>query len=272
MGSKRLFWVALITAGTLAGCDLGSGPGLDTESVDAAVIAADGAIEDLEMMHGPGLGRAGGVFPELVGGRPDCPKIQDIFLCDPIERDGVTYTRSITYYTADGTAQDGYDEAATATIVYDILVEGARGRDGWTASMFRSRSFVVTGLLDGEPTVSWSGTVKGSRSRSRHFDEGGDRTYTMESDGELIDIVVPFPREEGDWPLSGTILRTITMDRDGEERTKEVSIEFNGTSQVPITVDGETMTVDLTQRFGGRHMQGGGRFGGRGTGAGSAGS
>ena len=42
---------------------------------------------------------------------------------------------------------------------------------------------------------------------------------------------------------------------DGEEKQKTVEIEFNGTSQVPVTVDGETMTVDLTQRFGGRHMR-----------------
>lgn len=260
MLSKQFSWIPLVAVGAMAACDLG--PSLDSADVDAAVIAADAAIEDLEMMHGPGLGSAGGIFPELLGGRPDCPKTEDVFLCDPIEREGLTYTRSITYYTAAGVAQEAYDEATTATIVYDILVAGERQREGWSASMIRGRSLIVTGLLDGAPTVSWSGTTTGSRTQSRHFDGQGERTYTMESDGEIIDVVIPYPREDDSWPLSGTVIRTITMVRgDGEERQRTVQVEFNGTSQVPVTVNGETMTVDLTQRFGGRHMRGGGRFG-----------
>lgn len=120
----------------LAACDLGtSGPDtVDVVNFDAAVVAADAALEDLEMMHGPRLGMSGGVFPGLIGGRPDCPKTQDVFLCDPIERDGITYARTIVYLDPAGNPQDGYDEATTASIEYEISVQGDRSREGWNAS------------------------------------------------------------------------------------------------------------------------------------------
>ena len=89
--------LAASAALVLAGCDSLNDPNADEAlNFDAAVVAADGALEDLQMMHGPRLGLRGAIFPGLTGGRPDCPKSQDVFLCDPIEREGITYTRSIT--------------------------------------------------------------------------------------------------------------------------------------------------------------------------------
>ncbi len=237
----------------VAGCDLGSGPdGVDQLNFDAAVVAADGAVEDLEMMHGPGLGKRGGVFPGLLGGRPDCPKTQDVFLCDPIERDGITYTRTIIYNDAAGNPQNEYIEGETASIEYEISVEGEKGRTGWSATIKRHRIMVVTGLLDEDGDVTWNGTGSGTVTRSRHFDDGTERTYNVVSNSQVLDVVVPYPREEDSWPLSGTITRNLTITRtsNGSEETvtKQVMITFNGTSEVTVEVDGETFTLDLSQR------------------------
>ena len=256
-----------IAAGVgLTGCDA-TDPSGDLLNYDAAVVAADGALEDLEMMHGPRLGLSGVVFPALIGGRPDCPKTQDVFLCDPVERAGIEYTRAITYRDVSGQAQDAYDEATTNSIDYLISVQGERGREGWSASIDRTRDFGVTGLLDGGGAVTWNGTMTGTVTRSRHFDEGEARNYEIQSNGSVIDVVVPFPREDDSWPLSGTITRSLTITRsngdDSETREKFVLITFNGTSEVEVTVDGETFILDLTRRMGpGRHMDrrgGGGR-------------
>jgi hypothetical protein len=265
----KTYFAAIMAAVLVAGCDQASGPdGVDQLNFDAAVVAADGAVEDLEMMHGPGLGKQGGVFPGLIGGRPDCPKTQDVFLCDPIERDGITYTRTIVYKDALGNPQDGYVEGETASIEYEIWVEGERGRMGWGATIERHRTMVVEGLLEGDGDVTWNGSGEGSVTRSRHFDDGTERTYNMTSTGQIINVVVPYPREDHSWPTSGTITRTMTITRtwNGSEQTvsRTVEITFNGTSEVSVGVDGETFTLDLSQRpFGPGHMRGkgGGRFG-----------
>jgi hypothetical protein len=249
----------------LVGCDIG-GPNEDENlNFDAAVVAADGAIEDLHMMHGPGLSLRGIVFPGLLGNRPDCPKTQDVFLCDPVEREGITYTRTITYLDASGAPQDAYDEATTASIHYEISVEGDRDRGPWSATIARERDLTVTGLLDGTGLVTWNGTGTADIDKSRHFDDGGDRTYDVVSSSEINDVVIPYPRADDSWPVSGTITRWMTLTRtsdDSAETTdRVVSIEFNGTQVVPVTVNGETFTIDLTERrFGPGKM---GRHGGK---------
>lgn len=260
---NKTYLAAIVTFALGAGaCDLGGPDADDQLTFDAAVVAADGAVEDLEMMHGPGLGMRGVVFPGLLGGRPDCPKTQDIFLCDPIEREGITYTRTITYRDAAGGTQDAYDAGSTASIEYEISVEGTKDRMGWGATIKRIRNLVVTGLLDDDGQVEWNGSGEGDVQRSRHFDDGSERSYDMASTSTISAVRIPYPREDDSWPLSGAITRNLTIvrgDGDSEETVqKEVSIEFNGTSEVPVTVDGETYLVDLSQRrFGPRHMRGG---------------
>ena len=239
----------------LAGCVGTNTPSEDDLNFDAAVIAADGALENMDMMHGPKLGRRGGIFPGLVGNRPDCPRTQDVFLCDPIEHEGMEYTRTITYMNAAGASQGAYDEATTASIHYEISVVGQRARERWSADIDRHHDLTVTGLLDGVGAVTWNGTGTGAVLRSRHVDGGDVRTYNVASDDQVNSVVVPYPREDDSWPLSGSITKSMTMTRTSDEgdetRTRTASTTFNGTSIVEVTVEGETFTVDLTEkRFG----------------------
>jgi len=260
--------LAASAALVLVGCDSLNDPNADEAlNFDAAVVAADGALEDLQMMHGPRLGLRGAIFPGLTGGRPDCPKSQDVFLCDPIEREGITYTRSITYKDESGAVQDAFDESATESIEYMISVEGERSRTGWSASISRDRALVVTGLQTGGGQVVWNGSGNGSTQRSRHLEDGKERSYDMEGTSEIVDVVVPYPQADDGWPISGTITRTLTISKTVESEdpvtaTRVVFIEFNGTNMVPVTVGDETFTLDLTVRnFGPRQM--GGRKKGR---------
>jgi hypothetical protein len=242
----------------LAGCDAGNDPGIPSSlDFDAAVVAADGTLEDLRMMHGPGLGVPGVVFPPLENGRPNCPPVNDRFSCPPFERDGISYTREITYLDADGNPQDAFVEGSTASIHYLISVEGELSREWWTASVNRDRDLTVTGLpLDTDEVddgvVTWNGTGTGSVERSRHTDGGEERTYTMESTFEISDVVIPYPRNEDSWPQSGTITRLmeITLVFGDETETKErmVVITFDGTQFATVTVGEDTFTVDLAER------------------------
>ena len=117
MKIAKLAVIVIVALFGLTSCDLTGTNAEDSLNFDAALVAADGARDDLNMMHGPKLGR--GIFPALFGGRPDCPKTQDVFLCDPMEHEGMTYTRTIVYRDASGNAQSAYDELTTASIDYD---------------------------------------------------------------------------------------------------------------------------------------------------------
>ncbi len=242
----------------VAGCDFGED--LDSSrnlNFDAAVVAADGTLEDLRMMHGPRLGLPGIVFPPLEGDRPNCPMSDGRFSCPPIERDGLTYTREIAYYDAGGGEQDAYVEGETASIHYLITVEGELGREGWTAFILRTRDLTVTGLpltgVEDDGLVTWNGTGIGNIERSRHTDGGESRTYNLESDFQINAVVVPYPRTEHGWPESGNIVRNMTVTRttrSGETETfsRTVTITFEGERLATVSVGGEEFTIDLSER------------------------
>lgn len=266
---KASFALLFLTSVALAGCDSAGEPepssGID---FDAAVVAVDGTLEDLRMMHGPGLGLPGIVFPPLPS-ESDCPSAGGHFHCGPIQRDGLTFTRTITYFDANGEVLDGYDAATTDGIRYEISVAGEISRDWWSASIDRQRDLTVTGLLDDndddagndDGIVTWVGTGTGDVERSRHTDGGELRVYHMVSSSTIDDVVVPYPRTETGWPLSGTIERSVTITRtrasaETETAQRDVTVTFDGTQFATVSVGDETYTIDLSERrFGPREMR-----------------
>lgn len=249
----------------LAGCDAGNDPGIPSNlNFDAAVVAADGTLEDLRMMHGPGLGVPGVVFPPLENGRPNCPPENDHYRCPPFEREGFTYTREITYLDANGDPMGEFVEGSTESIHYLISVEGELSREWFTASISRDRDMTVSGLpLDTDEAddgvVTWDGTGEGDSQRTRLTDGGETREYRMESTFEISEVVIPYPRGEESWPRSGTITRwlkiTRTFGEDTETVERMVVITFDGTQFATVTVGEDTFTIDLAERsFGPGHM------------------
>jgi hypothetical protein len=267
--------VTLALALSFVSCDTASEPEIpDNLNFDAAVVAADGTLEDLQMMHGPRLGLPGIVFPPLPN-ETDCPAAEGRFHCRGIEREGLTHTRTITYLDAGGLPivdDDGnplYDEARTDGIRYEISVVGDISREWWSASIDRQRDLTVTGLLNDnddddsndDGVVKWVGSGTGDVERSRHSDRGELRTYHMVSSSVITDVVVPYPRTETGWPLSGTIERTVTITRtfeSGETKTtqRDVTVTFSGDQFVTVMVGDDTFTLDLSERgFGPRKMR-----------------
>lgn len=258
---------AAVAALSVAGCDSAGEPELSNDiDFDAAVVAADGTLEDLRMMHGPGLGLPGIVFPPLPS-ENDCPANDGRFQCHPMERDGLTFTRTITYLDlngdpiVDGEGNPLYDESITDAVHYEISVVGDISREWWSASIDRQRDLTVTGLLndnDGDDSnddgvVTWTGSGTGDVERSRHSDGGELRVYHMISSSTINNVVVPYPRTEDGWPLSGTIERGVTITRtlpSGETETvqRDVTVTFTGDQYATVTVGDETFTLDLSER------------------------
>jgi hypothetical protein len=160
----------------------------------------------------------------------------------------MTISRSYAFGDASGQPQSAYDEATTASANFRSTMAGAVTRGGWSATISRERTMTESGLAGAETQHTINGVGSSTETRSRHVD-GGVRTYTMSSVATFTDVVVPFPRTRGAWPLSGTVTRQVTATRDGEQgsatRTRTATLTFNGTRLATMVVGDRTFTVDL---------------------------
>lgn len=226
----------LLPAVALAACSEANGPNDALDQAidqDVAVVAADAAIGDVQQM----------VLP--VG----APAVVSADAAGP----PATFSRTVTFFDADGVEQSAYNPLTTASINVVVDLSHAVEREGWSASVERHRDLTVSGLEGQETSRIWNGTSSGTVMRSRHTEANGTRTYDMTTSSVITDVVVGVPRSENPWPLSGTITRTImitiTNGPNGDvTRERTVTIEFNGTQFATLTVNGETFEVDLAAR------------------------
>ncbi len=250
--------VAASAALALGACSDTTGPdALDDQLLrDLAVVAADATLEDVTLMgagfhfglHGVG---GAGEGPGMLGGHMG---IGGSF----------SGTRTVAFFDADGKEQAGYDELTTAEIHVEMELAGERTREGWSASITRTRSMVISGLEGEEATRQFDGSGTETVARSRHFDDGTERSHDMTGTFTYDGVVVPIPGSEPRWPLAGTITRlmhvSVTNGPDGDvERDVEVTITFDGDETATAVINGETVEIDLSTREGRHPLRG--RFG-----------
>ena len=226
---------ALLAAFAVAACEEGTGPGDEFDAAlneDAAVVAADAALEDLASMVVPA------VTPALALAEASAP---------------LEASRSWTYFNAEGGEQDAYNPETTASIRIVTEMSGTVERDGWSATVERSRDMTVSGLEGEETSRTWNGTGSGLISGSRHSDDSDvSREYEMTTSSLVENVVVNLPREEYPYPMSGTITRTIsatfTHGDKTETRTRTAVLTFDGGRFATLTVGDQTYEVDLDAR------------------------
>ncbi len=226
-------------------------------NLDVAMVSADAFIEDMTELQFDFSDVIGGIFAEpgdTVRVRPN-----------PLNR-----VREMSYYDADGNEQDTYDGITTASVNIVSEINGERARGSWSSSVSRNRDITITGLEGSEVTRIANGFGSTARSRSYHSDENGSRSYEMSGTSVIKDVVRAVPEEENNpfvrhkkdlYPLSGTITRDVNVvivngPNGDETHTKHVVITFNGTQFVTMTVDGESMEVDLATRKGRHPLRG----------------
>jgi len=224
--------IALVAIGatSLAGCSgddpTGTDPLDQTINADLAMIAADGTIEDVQALRDA---PHGGFFMDNRSG-----------------------SRTVQFFDADDVEQDAYDELTTASIYLTMEMSREIERDGWSASVSRSREMTVTGLEGIETTRTVNGSGSESITRSRHSDTEGFREREMTGSRTMEDVVHTVPFEDNPYPLSGTITRvmtvTVTTEAGTRTHTRTVVVTFNGTQYPEMTIDGEPYEVDLEAR------------------------
>ncbi len=215
---------------------------------DIALSSGDAAAQDIELM-----GAATG--PLGVGLAPSATAEDDVpFRCGTHSRDALTIVRTCAFKDAAGGAQDSYNPLTTASANIHAVITGGVTRDNWTATdINRVRDLIVSGLAGIETQRTWNGAGTGSSNRERHTENGEVRNYTTASTLTITNVVVPAPRTENSWPLSGTITRHVTITvvggpNDGKTRERTVTITFNGSELVPVQVNDKSYTFDLKTR------------------------
>lgn len=238
---------------TLAACNSeATGPALPpladlAITRDVATQSAEVVGEDVELMGGP-TGQLGFGFAASATGEDDAP-----FRCGTHTRDLLTIVRTCTFKDAAGATQSGYDATTTASAAIHAVVTGKIERENWSAEVERIRDLTVTGLAGAETSRTWNGTGTGKSIRSRHKEGTETRTYDVSCSSTQTNVVVNLPRTENRWPVSGTINRKCTIKitggpNDGKTVERDVTITFNGTQLVPITVNGKAFILDLKTR------------------------
>jgi hypothetical protein len=232
MRIRNLTTLGLVVA--IAACsESTTAPAPDTGllNIDVAMVAADGVLDDVTsaaaMMDAPGSDRPGRGERNV----------------------------ALTFLDADGNEQDAMDPLTTATIIRSATMSRQGSRGGWTASVEATRDQTITGLEGEETTRTVNGTGTEHMLRSLHSDENGTRSYEMNSAVTWNDVVHGVPRSENPYPLSGSITRSISVviinGRNGDEtRSRTAVVTFNGTQFATLTLDGETMEIDLSTRGG----------------------
>lgn len=216
---------------------------------DVALVAADAAAQDVELIGGPGGSFGIGLAPSLAAADDEHAP----FRCGTHTRDGLSVVRTCTFKNAAGETQSSYDPQTTASVSIHAEIDGNLSRDNWSATIERVRDLVVSGLAGNETRRTWNGTGTSTSTRSRHREGTETRQYDVSANGVMTNVVVGVPRSANVWPLSGTITKNVTIKitggpRDGQTVTRTVTITFNGTQFVPITVNGDTFTFDLRIR------------------------
>ncbi len=250
----RLIATTALAVLTASACQDSSGPSeaIDPLTRDVAVVAGDAAFEDVGVIYTQigAFGIPTGDIGRIGGWRNDCAfdAPSGRFVCPTLTRENMTMSRSYAFMDGNGQAQSAYDGTTTASANFRSTMSGAIGRDNWSATISRERDMTVSGLEGAETQHTINGVGSNTESRSRHTDDGV-RTYTMTSVATFTNVVIPFPRSRGAWPLSGTITREVSATRDGDQasqsRQRTATLTFNGTRFATLVVGDRTFTVDL---------------------------
>lgn len=153
----------------------------------------------------------------------------------------------LTFRDANGTAQDNFDAATTATAAIEIDTEGSVVRTGFESDYSAERDFVITGMAGAETSRTWAGSGTVTATNSEH---DTDRGYEYTSTTTYANVVVPASGTDPRWPTSGTATTTMELDAtagpdNGKDATVTSVVTFNGTANVPLKIGNVTYSLNL---------------------------
>jgi len=272
---KRTFLFGAPMLALLAACSADSmNPATitaDDQNQAAVMSASDATTEDVSVLYASDVGISGAADRVAANGPllsrspssspsyswafgMDCTysAASGRFSCPPITDGQLTLTRDYAFYDASNAPMSAYNATTTASANFHVNVTGVHVADNGADTVSRDRNATVTGLAGTETSRTWNGTGTRNDGGYRNLTDV-TRTYHVNDNVTLSNIVVNLPRSTNPWPMSGTITRVISgtagVQRDGISKTftlsKTVTITFNGTQYATVAVGGNTYTLDL---------------------------
>ncbi|HEY5086465.1 MAG TPA: hypothetical protein VII66_03815 [Gemmatimonadaceae bacterium] len=175
------------------------------------------------------------------------------FNCPPITKGTQTYTTSYALFDINGTTQSAFDKATTASINFIVADTGqtsySANSDTFTDTTYRLHNRTVSTLL-GDTVHTWNGSGTGSVHSTRTGQIS--KVYTFSSIDTASAVRFRQPRDINPYPLGGTFVKNYTVVRTREASdttthttTRQVVVTFNGTVNVPMTINGVAYMLDL---------------------------
>jgi hypothetical protein len=176
------------------------------------------------------------------------------FGCDDSRRGGLSFSRTVTFFDANGVVQAAFDPETTASIKTETSVSGTVNVKDGTATINRSGVMVVSGLEGAETTRTLNGSEQGTVVVTGTGSGGVSFNISHTVNDTTVNLVVPVPRDrflDRKFPVSGTRTHaTTTVATRGTETktdTRSRKETFNGTAivQIELTINGVTQNCEF---------------------------
>jgi hypothetical protein len=175
------------------------------------------------------------------------------FFCPPVTRGKQTYTVNYALFDANGTTQSQYNKQTTASINFIVADTGetsfSANNNTFTDTTYRLHNRTVSTLL-GDTVHTWFGSGTSSVRSTRTGQIA--KSYTLTSVDTASAIRFRQPRDINPYPLGGTFVKNYTVVRTREASdttthtaTRQVVVTFNGTVNVPMTINGVAYMLNL---------------------------
>jgi hypothetical protein len=239
----------MVVAATACGSDSPAGPS-SSETTNAPHTTLEQALTELTLPV-LGVGSVSATIPVGLGlgaGRCAYTAASQSFVCPSSTASGITINQSFTLLTASGAKQSAFDPTTTASVKTNTTVVGTVVENGATLTVDSQTELTLGGLLSGPHTLdgSFAEHISGAFAVDAPID--------VRITGSITNVVLPANTAVGApvWPTAGTIVVAASGTLgDLEPFTSRVTLTFNGTSTVTVTVveDGvsQTCQTDLTK-------------------------
>jgi len=162
------------------------------------------------------------------------------FTCPTVTVSGITLTRSFTLLSASGTPQSQFDPASTAAVRTNSTSAGTISSAGSTITVDSRDELTLSGLLTGVHVLNGTSLTHLSGTEPASI-----TPFTITMSTTIANLVLPATAADK-WPKSGQIIMDITDSELGAAGTEHITLTFNGTSKVVMTMTSGGFSFNCT--------------------------
>lgn len=154
------------------------------------------------------------------------------FVCAPVNAGGITVNTTFTLLSASGAAQSAFDRATTAAIRTSSAIAGTMGTGAQAITVDGQQTMTLSGLLTGTHVLDGTQVMHMSGAAFA----GGAASQTITTTTTISGLVLPDHAKGEKYPRAGSITSTMTGPLSTGLSGFTMTMVFNGTSKVDLTV------------------------------------